>query len=140
MKALSLLFLREVEKKLDDSRAVPVKVSLQIDDGFVPSAPDVFFVEQELVGQPLGPQDFRVHANDQHLFVVGPVEDADAAALRERARRAPEKVVVQLGGAGMLEAEDLAALWIDARHDVPDRAVFTGGVHRLENQQNGVAA
>ena len=41
--------------------------------------------------------------------------------------------------AGMLEAEDLAALRIDPRHDVLDGAVFSGCIHRLENQQHGMA-
>ena len=48
----------------------------------------------------------------------------------------PEEVVVELLGRGMLEAVDLAALGIDARHDVLDRAVLAGGVHRLEDDQD----
>jgi hypothetical protein len=39
----------------------------------------------------------------------------------------------------MLEAEDLAALRIDAGHDVLDRAVLARRVHRLKNQQQRVA-
>ncbi len=35
----------------------------------------------------------------------------------------------------MFEAENLAALRIDAGHDVLDGAVLAGGVHRLKNQQ-----
>ncbi len=80
-----------------------------------------------------------MHADDQHLLVVGAVEDADPPAFGQIARRAPEKVVLQLRGAGMLEAEDLAALRIDARHHVPDGAVFSGRVHRLKDQQQGIA-
>ena len=53
--------------------------------------------------------------------------------------RAPQEVVLQLGRAGMLEAEDLAALRIDARHHVLDRAVLARRVHRLEDQQHSVA-
>ena len=60
-------------------------------------------------------------------------------ALRQIARGAPEKIVLQLGGAGMLEAEHLAALRIDPGHHVPDRAVLARRVHRLEDQQHGVA-
>ena len=54
-------------------------------------------------------------------------------------RRAPEEIVLQFRGAGMLEAEDLAALRIDAGHHVLDGAILPGGVHGLENQQDGVA-
>ena len=80
-----------------------------------------------------------MHADDQHFLVIGSVEDADPAALRQIARGAPEKIVLQFGGAGVFEAEDLAALRIDARHHVPDRAVLAGGVHRLKDQQDRMA-
>ena len=50
--------------------------------------------------------------------------------------RAPEKIVLQFGGAGVLEAEHLTALRIDPGHHVPDRAVLARRVHRLKNQQN----
>jgi hypothetical protein len=43
-------------------------------------------------------------------------------------------------GAGMLEAEDLAALRVHSGHHVPDRSVLAGRVHRLEDQQHGMAA
>ena len=39
----------------------------------------------------------------------------------------------------MLEAEHLATLRIDARHDVPDRAVLTSGIHGLKNEEYGIA-
>jgi hypothetical protein len=39
----------------------------------------------------------------------------------------------------LFEAENLAALRIDAGHDVLDRAVLACGVHRLKNQQQRMA-
>ena len=80
-----------------------------------------------------------MHADDQHLLVIGSVEDADPSAFRQIARRAPEKIVFQFGGAGMLEAEDLAALRVDPGHHMPDGTVFSGRIHRLKDQQDGVA-
>jgi len=41
----------------------------------------------------------------------------------------------QFFGARLLEAVDVAALWVDARQEVADRAVLTGGVHALKNQE-----
>ena len=38
----------------------------------------------------------------------------------------------------MFEAEDLAALRIDTRHHVPDGTIFSGRIHRLKDQQDGV--
>ena len=75
------------------------------------------------------------YAHHEHLFVVRAVEDADAAALRQALHGAPEIVVVEIGGGRRLERVDLAALRVDPRHDVLDRAVLAGGVHRLEDQQ-----
>ena len=51
----------------------------------------------------------------------------------------PEEVVLELLGAGMLEAEDLAALRIDAGHHMLDGAVLARGVHRLEDDEQRVA-
>ena len=60
-------------------------------------------------------------------------------AFRQIACGAPEKIVFQFGRAGMLEAEHLAALGVDAGHDVPDGAVFSRRIHRLKDQQDGIA-
>ena len=67
------------------------------------------------------------------------VEDADAAAFGEVAGGSPQEVVLQFGRAGVLEAGHLAALGVDAGHDVLDGAVLAGSVHRLEDQQDGMA-
>ena len=60
-------------------------------------------------------------------------------ALGQVARGSPKKIVFQLVRAGMLEAVHLAALRIDARHDVPNRAVLPGRIHGLKNQQDRIA-
>ncbi len=80
-----------------------------------------------------------MHPHDQHFLVVGAVEDADASAFRQIAGGAPQKVMLQFGGAGMLEAENLAALRVDPGHHVLDGAVLSGRIHGLEYQQDGMA-
>ena len=47
--------------------------------------------------------------------------------------------MVEFFAGGRLERNDLAALRIDAGHDVLDGAVFSRRVHRLKNQQHGPA-
>lgn len=79
-----------------------------------------------------------VHAHDQHLLVVGAVEDTDAATLRQVASRTPEEVMLQFPRTWMLKAEDLAALGVDARHHMANSAIFACGIHRLKHQQQGV--
>ena len=80
-----------------------------------------------------------MHANDQHFLVIGSVEDADPPAFRQIARGAPQKIMLQFRGAGMFEAEHLATLRVDAGHHMLDGAVFSRRIHRLKDQQDGMA-
>jgi hypothetical protein len=79
-----------------------------------------------------------MHPDDQHLLVIGSVEDPDPPALREISGRAPKKVVLQFRRARMLETEYLAALRIDAGHYMLNSAVLASRVHGLKNQQDGM--
>ena len=72
---------------------------------------------------------------DQDVLVVGAVEDADPAAFGQAAGGAPEEVVFEVVIGGLFEAEHLAALRVHPGHHMADRAVFTGGVHALKDQQ-----
>lgn len=47
--------------------------------------------------------------------------------------------MLQLRGAGVFETEDLAPLGVDSRHHMSDRAIFSRGIHSLEDQQHGVS-
>ncbi len=78
-------------------------------------------------------------AGDQNFLVVGPVEDADPPAFRQITGGAPEKIMLQFDGAGMFEAEDLAALRVDPGHHMLDGAVLSRRVHCLKDQQDGIA-
>jgi hypothetical protein len=89
-----------------------MKVLLQVHDGAIPLLPDVLLVAQ-FFGQPLAAENLRMHSNDQHFLVIRAVEDADPSAFGKAARGAPEKIVIELFCTGLLEAEDLAAFWID---------------------------
>src|SRR6266446_3612195 len=99
----ALLFLRKMQEELDDVRAVAVQMTLQAEDRPVALLPDVVFVRQ-VARNALTLEDLRMHAHDQHLFVIGAIEDADASPLRQVSGRAPEKIVLELLGARMLEA------------------------------------
>ena len=81
-------------------------------DRTIPVVPHSLLIERG-VWEPFAAENLRLDAGNQHLLVVGSVEDADPPAFRQIAGGAPEKVVLQFGGAGMFEAEYLAALRID---------------------------
>ena len=132
--AAALLLLREVQEELDDAEAVLGQVALPVVDRAVAPLPDVPLVRR--LGQLLALEVLGVDADDEHLLVVGSVEDADLAARRQAARVAPEKVVVELLGRRDLEAVDRDALRVDAAHHVADRPVLAGRVERLEDDED----
>jgi len=136
--SLPLLIVRKVQEYLDDLRAVAMKVFLQINDRAIPLYPNILVVAR-LLGEPLAAKKLRVHSNNEHLFVIGTVEDADPAAFGKAASGAPEKIMFKLLGAWLLEAEDLAAFRIDPGHDVAYGSVFSGSIHALEYQEQRLA-
>src|ERR1019366_8052761 len=105
-KALSLLLLREVQEELDDAGAVRVELSLQVHDRTIPVVPNRLLGEQA-VREPLAAEYLRMDAGDQHLFVIGSIEDSDPPALGQIARGAPQKIVLQLLRTRMFEAKYL---------------------------------
>ena len=79
-----------------------------------------------------------MHPDDEHLLVVGAVEDADPAPPGQGALVPPEKVVVQLLGGGLFEGTDLHRLRVDTAHHVLDGAVLAGRVESLQDQEHAV--
>ena len=137
--ALLLLFFREMQEDLHDSSPAPVEMVLEPVDVLEPLFPPLprrsacrrhpgFFA----TGRP------GVHPDHQYLFVVGTVEDPDAAPFGQCLRRTPEEVVLELVRRGALEGDDLTTLRIDPGHDVLDRPVLSRSVHALDDEQQGV--
>lgn len=78
-------------------------------------------------------------AHDQHLFIVGAVKDSDMSAHRQGTGGAPEKVMFEFVRARLFETVNIAALRVHTGHDMADRAILPGRVHRLENNEKGIA-
>ncbi len=72
-----------------------------------------------------------VDAHHQHILVLRAIEDADDALGGRAFVDAPEEVVGELLGGGLLEAGDVTADRVHRRHDVLDGAVLARGVHAL---------
>ena len=132
-----MFIARDVKEEFDDTSSVLVEVAFVIADGAEALSPD-FILVVVFVGDVFGLEDFGMDADDEDFLVVGAVENADAPALGQALAGAPKEIVFEFFGAGMFEAVDLAALGIDARHDVLNGAVFSGSIHRLENEEEGV--
>ena len=132
-KSLSLLLARHVQEELADDSPVAGQVALEVADVLEALVPDPR--RHELRRELLRVEQLIVHAYDEHLLVVGTVEDPDAAALRQRAEASPHVVMVELLLRGRLERGHVAALRVDTREDVLDRAVLPRRIHRLEDQE-----
>ena len=91
---LALFLLRHVQEELAHHHALARQVALPRADVFEAFTPDV--LGDDLARQLLAREDVLVHADDQCLLVVRAIEDADVAAPRQRARRAPQKIVIEL--------------------------------------------
>jgi hypothetical protein len=98
----ALLLLGQVEEELDDPEAVLGQVALPLVDRVVAVLPDVVLASAGR--QLLGHEVLRVHANEEHLLVVGAVEDADLAAGGQARLVAAQVVLVELSSRGHLEA------------------------------------
>src|SRR5262245_2287053 len=133
---VALLVAADVQEDLDDPVALLGQVVLPVVDLAVAPFPDAAVLE--LRRDLLAIEDLGMDADDQHLLVVGAVEDPDVTALRQPLLVAPEVIVVEILARGNLEAVDLDALRVDAAHHVLDRAVLAGGVHCLEADEHAI--
>src|SRR6201999_2802740 len=111
-----------MQKELENASAVAVEVPLEPTDGVITLVPERFVVL--CARYALGGQNFRMHAYDQYFLIIRAVVDSDLAALRQGQGGPPEKVVLELGRARMLETVHVAALRVHARHHVRNHAVL----------------
>ena len=73
-----------------------------------------------------------MYAHNQHVFVVGAIEDGDFAAFRHLRFDTPQKIVSQFFLGWLFEVGDVAAVGVHGADDVLDHAVFAAGVERLQ--------
>src|SRR5207248_8093057 len=133
----------EIEEQLDDADTVVRKVALVVVDLAEPLLPDPItrtFLPTRSIRELLRLEQLRMDADHQHLFVVRPVENADAPASRNLCLVAPQVVVGQLVGGRDFEPADVDALRVHAAHHVADGAVLSGGVHRLQDDEYAMGA
>jgi len=89
-----LFLAREMQKEFEDDRSLSREIVLEIGDVGEPLIPDS--LTDAVLGELLLRQDFRVHAHDEHLFVIRTVENADTPALGQAFDIAPQEVVVEV--------------------------------------------
>src|SRR5215510_575355 len=76
-----------------------------------------------------------MHPHHQGFLVIAAIENADATALWQTLQATPEIIVVEVFAGRRLERKNLTALRVETGHDMLDRTVLSGGVHRLKYKQ-----
>jgi hypothetical protein len=104
--SFSLFFVGEVEEYLDGLGGVAMKMLLHVHNGLKPLLPNVLLVAQ-LLGETLAAENLRMHSDDQYLFIIGTVKDADPASFRKPEYCAPQEIVLQFLGTRLLETDDV---------------------------------
>ncbi len=88
----TLFLLREVQEDLDHLRPVAIEMTFEGVDVVVTTTPKC--VVRRLSGAiGVGSEPVGMHAYDEHVLVIGPIEDADVAARRQAGGGAPEEVM-----------------------------------------------
>src|ERR1019366_1944495 len=123
--ALFLLVLADVQEEFQYLHVVFAQRLFKLVDLVVTPRPDILGNEV-------------VDAYDENIFVMRAVENPDIAVLGNGLVYAPEKIVRGFLGRWRFEWRDGASLRVHAGHYVPNRAVFSGGIDSLKNDQQGV--
>src|SRR5450759_4317868 len=120
--ALALFLVRDVEAELEHFRATLYQRLFEpVDHG-------ITALDRLGLGE-------RVHACDQYVIVVGAVEDADDADVRQMLADPPQEAVTFFFRGGSLESGDLDPLRVEVADHVGDGAVLASRVHRLQHDQ-----
>src|SRR5579872_7162393 len=131
-----LLLFRDVQKEFEYPGAVANQVIFEVADLAKTPAPNV--LPRVGRGQVLMLEHLRVYPRHQDFFVVRAVEDADPPALRQHFDAAPQEIVLELLGRWLPESVHVDTLGVEPGGNVLDYAVLAGGVHALEDDQQGV--
>src|ERR1700691_1824115 len=120
-----LLFLADVQEEFENVGVVRDQPPLEVVD--LPVA--------------LGPDFFRnqiVDAHDEHIFVMGAVENHHLAALGNLLFDPPQKIVREFLRRRLLETHDAAALRIHCADYMPHDAIFATRIWSLKTDQQRV--
>ena len=75
-----LLAPGNVQEEFDDSRSVPMQVLFKMGDRPITIMPDAV-ARSSASWNALAAENFRMDSDDQHLFIIGAIKDANLATL-----------------------------------------------------------
>ena len=125
LKPFGLLLGRNMQHDLDDPRSILGEAPFKIDDRSVAAL--------DLLGRGKGP-----HALNEHVLVVGAVENSDDAGAGHALLDAPEEIVgTFLGGRGLERGKQKAVGLHLCKHEIDDSALARR-IHCLEHDEQPI--
>src|SRR5579862_6401972 len=115
-KSFFLLFLRKVQIELAYDKSIASQITFERRNIRVAFFPDVFPLQ--LFRYLLRRQYLRMHARNQHFFVIRSVEDSNPTSLRQAHRTSPHVIVIEFLRRRLLERINLASLRCACRSEV----------------------
>src|SRR6266705_4297470 len=79
-----------------------------------------------------------MHAHDQHILIVGAIENTDDPSTWSDSMHPPEEVMVQFPRCGDLKRTHLASLRIDSGEDLENRISLATGIHPLQHDKQAL--
>jgi hypothetical protein len=136
--SFALFLPGNVKEEFHDLRAVSIEMSLVVQNGAITALPNVLL--SPVPSKTCCP--FKISGCTRTINTssyIGAIEDTYSAALWQTQCGAPQEVMIQFYRAWVLEAEDLASLRVDARHDMTNDSILAGSVHGLKDQQQCIS-
>src|SRR5439155_8501019 len=111
--------------ELENNHIILGQQALKVVNGCVSSPPHLFWHQV-------------MHTHDQHVLIVGAIENADHASAWNDPMDPPEEITRLFPGCRSLKRTHLASQRIDLRHDMANRAIFAARIHPLKDYEEAV--
>src|SRR6266480_7794676 len=111
-----------MQVELENNRVILSQQALEVVNSGVSSPPHLF-----------GHQ--VMHTHDQHVFIMGAIENAKDTSARSGPMHTPEEVMIQFPSCRDFKRTHFASLRIDSREDLVNRISLATGIHPLQHDQ-----
>src|SRR5438128_7538553 len=114
-----------MQVELQNNHVILSKQALKVVDGCV-VAPTGFLRHQGM------------HAHDQHVLIVGAIENANDTSAWSDPMHTPEEVMVHFPRCRDFKRTHLASLWIDSGEDLVNRISLATAIHPLQHDEQAL--
>src|SRR3989441_7969833 len=114
-----------MQVELQNNHVMLSQQALKVVNGGVAATPDLLWHQV-------------MHAHDQHILIVGAIENTDDPSAWSDPMHPPEEVMVQFPSGRDFKRTHLASLRIDSGEDLVNRISLATGIHPLQHDQQAL--